>query len=256
MGLRFFFFILAIFLLLPNFFNFSIEANPVYNKRELFDPAMKHLNSLDKILAFADSLATANNIPEQSPQYGILVANIIRERFYHGFSVYNLRENWIAALLHSGLGKNLANPVDPADILQYPYAGCSQQAIVLMKAMHIKNIPYRSLGFPHHYAVELFIQNSWYFFDPDMEPKMQIPERNEDQWQKSPDSLKKYYHFNMAHLNWGLGSSENVQIGVINAEPAPNALLFQQITKVLSKTLWLIPLMFAFCIRIKPPQCN
>jgi hypothetical protein len=68
--------------------------------------------------------------------------------------------------------------------------------------------------------------------------------------------VKKYYQFNIAHLNWGLGSSENIQIGDINAEPAPNALLFQQITKVLSKTLWLIPLMFAFCIGIKPSQCN
>lgn len=237
---------------LPNFIDFSFEKRPLFCNSELYEPGLNSLNSLSKIIEYTDSVADARNVKKNCPEYGVIVSNTIKKRFYHGFSVLGFKENWLASLTQKCLGKNLAKPVEPDEILTFPFAGCSQQVIILMSIMKAKNIPYRSVGFPHHYAVELFLNKAWYFFDPDMEPNMLIDDRLEKNWKRSPDSLKKYYQLSQSQLNWGLGTSSDIQVGAANAAPAPNAKLFQKITFVLSRTLWLLPLLLAFSIKPVP----
>ncbi len=242
--MRFLIFSLSLVLFLLNFVNISIERDPRYNNIELFDSSLSYLNTIQKLTAYADSSAIKKNIKVGSLQYGILISFIIKNRFYHGFSVYNFRQNWIAACTQLLIGKDVASPVNPGDILQYQFAGCSQQAIILMDIMKTKNISYRSIGFPHHYAVELNFDNDWYFFDPDMEPNIKARERAEEKWNQSADSLKKYYALNANHLDWVFGKSRSIEVGKINRDPAPNASMFQSATKILSKTLWIFPLFF------------
>ena len=113
--------------------------------------------------------------------------------------------------------------------------------------MKNKNISYRSVGFPHHYASELLIQGKWYYFDPNMEPSMSDSQRLETNWKGYADSLKKYYdrtHF--ADLDWKFGNNLRVVQGQVNAKVATNARIFQTITHYLSRTLWLVPLILVF----------
>ena len=248
--MRFFVLSLTLLLLLLNFFNFSIKKNPTYNNIELFDSSLLHLTSIDKLIGYTDSIAVKKNVKEGTLQYGILASNIIRKRFYHGFSVYSFRQNWMAAFAQYLIGRDLASPVNSGDILKYPFAGCSQQAIVLMDVMKKKNISYRSVGFPHHYALELKFNKDWYYFDPDMEPKINASERLEDNWNQCADSLKKYYSRSLGLLDWGFGKSQLVKVGKVDADPAPNASIFQYVTKFLSKTLWIFPLFFI----VYPPK--
>lgn len=230
--------------LLPLFLNTSPGNLPVYNNHELFDPSLSRLNTTQKLVDFTDSLANVDHIKIGSLGYGVLVASIIRKRFYHGFSRYTLQANWIAFISQYLFGHGLASPVNSDDILKYPYAGCSQQAIVLMNVMHEKNISYRSVGFPHHYATELCFKSNWYFFDPNMEPDIKSNDRIESKWKRSGDYLKKYYHLNRNKLNWTFGNSFPPIFGKINADPAPHANLFQNITKFLSRILWIFPILF------------
>jgi hypothetical protein len=233
---------LSVLLLLPNFLNITIEKEPGYNRIELFDPSLSRINSVQKLINYADSISE-NKFADTSLQYALIVGNVLRDRFFHGFSTYSFKQNWIAATTQYFLGHDVANPVNADDILLFPYAGCSQQAIVLFEVMKRKGINFRSLGFPHHYATELQFNNSWYYFDPNMEPKMNEEERNVKNWKHSIDSLKKYYHQSPALLNWGFGNSLMVSVGEINAKPAPKADLFQTITKYASRFLWLFPLL-------------
>lgn len=235
--------LLALLFFLPLLFNFSPIKAPVYDKKEIFDTSLLKLNSIQKLLDYSDSLAKNNHIQTGSLSYGLLVSLILRKRFYHGFSFYTLQKNWIAVMAQFFFGKGLASPVDPDEIMKFPYAGCSQQAIVLMKVMKEKNIPYRSVGFPHHYATELQFKNNWYFFDPDMEPQIKENERKQDKWKSSADYLKKYYPGNNTYLNWTFGNSVPVVFGITNADPAPHASVFQVITGFLSKILWIFPLL-------------
>lgn len=228
---------------MPNFFNFSLEPKPGYNKIEIFDPSLSRINSVQKLINYTDSISQ-NKYAHNSLQYAMVISDVIEQRFYHGFSVYSLHKNWIAAVTQRLLGHDVANPVNPEDILKYPYAGCSQQAIVLTAVMKENHVPYRSLGFPHHYTTELKFNNSWYYFDTDMEPDMTIEDRDLKNWKHDGDSLKKFYHKNVAAAEYGFGNSQKAIVGKINASPAPNASLFQTTTQYLSKLLWLFPLIF------------
>jgi hypothetical protein len=242
--MKFIFLLLALVLFLPLLFNISPGERPVYNSKEIFDPSLSKINSLQKLINYSDSSANINHIKIGSLGYGVLVASVLRKRFYHGFSYYTFQNNWIAVASQYFFGRELASLVDPDEILKFPYAGCSQQAIVLMAAMKEKKVPFRSVGFPHHYATELQFKNNWYFFDPNMEPKIKEKERKQVNWKGSADSLKKFYRGDNQYLNWTFGNSVPIVFGVPNADPAPHAEVFQSITKYLSKILWLFPLFF------------
>lgn len=235
---------LSLLLILPNFFNVTLEQKPEYNKVEFFDPLLSKINSVQKLTNYADSISQ-KKYNRSSLQYALVVSNVLENRFYHGFSVYSLRQNWIAAITQYLFGHYVANPVLPEDILKYPYAGCSQQAIVLTHLMKMYQVPYRSLGFPHHYATEMEFNNSWYFFDTNMEPVMTAEDRNLKNWNHNSDSLKKFYHKNIAAINWGFGDGLKAEVGEINAMPARNAYLFQIVTKYLSHLLWIVPFFIA-----------
>lgn len=233
-------------LLLPNFFNINLAETPQYDQKEQFDPGLAYINSTEKLINVSDSIALRNNIPQNSLAYAITVSQILRNRFYHGFSRYPLNQNWIAAVGERFLGYGLASIVNADDILKYSFGGCSQQAIVLAEVMKRKNIPYRSVGFPHHYATELQFDNNWYFFDPNMEPSIPDSARLESNWKCCIDNLKKFYDTTRyKNLDWILGNN-HVTFGNINAAPAPNAKIFHATTKYLSKTLWLFPLIIVF----------
>ena len=242
--MKIFFFSLSILLLLPNFLNVTLEQNPKYNKIEFFDPSLSKINSVQKLMNYSDSISN-KTCKRNSLQYALVISDVLQNRFYHGFSVYSLRQNWIAAVTQYLFGHYVANPVLPEDILKYPYAGCSQQAIVLTEVMKRNQVPYRSLGFPHHYATELEFNNSWYFFDTNMEPVMNAEDRNLKNWNHNSDSLKKFYHKNFAAINWGLGEGLKADVGKIDAAPAPRASLFQIITMYLSRLLWIVPFFIA-----------
>ncbi|HEY8689112.1 MAG TPA: hypothetical protein VIM07_07745 [Chitinophagaceae bacterium] len=239
-------------LLLPNFFNVHLEQTPQYDHKELFDPRLAYINSTEKLIEVSDSIAKQNNIAPNSFAYALMVSQLLRERFYHGFSRYPLNQNWIAATGEYFFGYGLASIVKPDDILKYSFSGCSQQSMVLMEVMKRKNISYRSVGFPHHYATELKFNSNWYFFDPNMEPNIPDSDRLESKWNCCADSLKQYYDTTrFKDLDWKFGKKLIVTFGKENSVNAPNASLFHTTTKYLSKTLWLFPLFIVFTRRKK-----
>lgn len=239
---------LSVLFLLPNFFNVHLEEKPQYDHKELFSPELAYINSTEVLTRVADSIAEKQHIQQGTLQYAKTVSHLIRERFYHGFSQYPLNQNWIAAASQQLFGYGLNCIVLPNDILKYSYGGCSQQSIILREVMKTKNIPYRFVGFPHHYATELLFDKKWYFFDPNMEPRLlSDSDRLESSWNCCAENLKKFYDTSRFHdLDWKFGKNFMVTFGKVNSPAAPNAAIFQTTTKYLSKTLWLFPLLIVF----------
>jgi hypothetical protein len=248
---------LSVLLLAPNFFNVHLADKPQYDQKELFDSRLSYINSTQKLIEVADSIAAKQKISQGSLTYAVMVTKILRKRFYHGFSRYPLNENWIAALGESLCGYGLASIVEPDQILKYSFGGCSQQSIVLMEVMKRKNISYRPIGFPHHFAIELKLKDSWYFFDPNMEPNISDSDRIETRWNYSGDNLKKYYDTTRyTRLDWMFGNNLKVKVGETNAVIAPNIKMFHSATGFLSKTLWIFPLVLIFYRRKKVKYPN
>lgn len=242
---------LSVLLIIPNFIRMDINERPVYNKVERYDPRLSCINSIDKLDKYVEAEAGLKQIPIYSEKYTALLAYIISSRFYHGFSHYTLSENWIAAVGEKVFGNGLASKVDPERIMENSYAACSQQAIVMMEILRRKNITYRKVGFPHHYALEVKISDKWYYFDPNMEPAISLEERLHESWNGSNDKLKKYYTKH-GNVTWEFGSHEEAQFGVTNEIPGGKAKIFQSTTGILSKIVWCIPMIVFFAKRRRP----
>ena len=182
---------LAILLFLPNLFNTDIHTLLSYDKKEKFNSQLAYLNSIEKLERHTDSLALKRNIPVNSFEYTALLESVVKDRFYHGFSHFSLGENWIAAVCGKWVEEGLACKVQPEAIMQHSNAACSQQSIVMMEILRNKNIAYRNVGFPHHYALEVLINNNWNFIDADMEPTITKEQRMMSSWNHQNDKLKK-----------------------------------------------------------------
>ena len=244
---RILFFLLALLLCVP--FLFKKDINPVlaYDQQEKFDSRLAYINSVQKLISHTDSIASAANIQSGTYEYAAVLESVISNRFYHGFSHFTLSENWVAALCGKWLKEDYACKVQPEAILQQPYAACSQQSLVMMAVLRKKGMNYRSVGFPHHYAMEVQAGKEWYFFDANMEPSITKENRSLANWQHQNDYLKKFYdHQHYSNLDYQFGKGQTAIVGSINEEPAKNARLFHAITAVLSAMAWCLPLLLMF----------
>ena len=239
--------LLSALLLIPNFFNKDINEVLAYDHREQYDPSLNYINSVDKLEQHIDSTIAADHVRPGTVDYVVHIAAAVRYRFYHGFSHFTLRENWIAAVAEKLIGYGLASKVKTEDIMQHPYAACSQQAMVMMEILRRKHLDYRSVGFPHHFALEVNIGGNWYYFDPNMEPNIGNEQRLESYWGAKADNLKQYYDtVRFKDLDWKFGKNLEVTHGSVNQRYAQNAKLFQSVTGVASKILWIFPLLLLF----------
>ncbi|MFZ1527170.1 MAG: hypothetical protein WAT19_00330 [Ferruginibacter sp.] len=241
--------LLSALLLLPNFINRDINKQFAYDHIEKFNPSLLRIQTAEEMEAYTDSLAFTKGINVSSPEYFVLLENNIAERFYHSYSHYTLKENWLAAVTEKFSAIALASKVRPAEIFKQPVAACSQQAIAMMQIAKNKAVGYRKVGFPHHYALELYIKGNWYFFDPSKEPNVPLQARLHQNWALNANNLKPYYNnekYSDIDLALGIGSSQPILLGNENADPAPRAVLLQDVTALLSKTLWILPLLLLF----------
>ncbi|MCP9752905.1 hypothetical protein [Ferruginibacter sp. HRS2-29] len=242
--------LLSALLMAPNFIDVNINKKNEYNHKEEFSPQLDYIKSLDQLEQHTDSIATAQHIGQSSADYFILLETIIAERFYHGFSHYRLKHNWIAAVSERLIGYGLACKVNPEDILQSKAGACSQQAAVMMAIAKRKHVDYRSVGFPHHYAMEVNVNGCWYFLDPNMEPLISKEQRMEESWHGRSDELKQFYDADQhGNMDYAFGTGLQPNYGSVNANPAPRLKIFHSITWLLSRTIWCLPLMLAFAKR-------
>ena len=242
--------VLSAFLLLPFFLDKDIhEQQALYNGKEKFSPQLSFLNTIHKLEKFTDAAAADKKIAVGSVAYTELLENIVSHRFFHGFSHKTLQQDWITSLTDKIAGTHYSCLVLPEEIMQHPHAACSQQAIVMMEILKRKNINYREIGFPHHFAMEASINGGWYYLDANMEPNIKGSQRLHQNWYGQADSLKKYYNPDIhPDLSYGFGVGLMAEVNKTNEEQAPNLKSLQAATGILSKLAWLFPvvLLFAF----------
>jgi hypothetical protein len=235
---------LSAILVLPNFVDMDIQADKAaYNGKEKFSPQLSFINSVDKLEKFVDAAARDKKIPVGSVAYLELLENTVSHRFYHGFSHKTLRQDWITAVSDRIAGTDYSCLVLPEEILQHPEAACSQQAIVMMEVLKRKNINYREIGFPHHFAMEASVNGGWYYLDANMEPDIRGTQRLHQDWHGHADSLKKYYNASIhPNLDAGFGTGLMAEVNKTNEEQAPNLKKLQTGTGILSRICWMFPL--------------
>jgi hypothetical protein len=221
---------------------------PVYNDGSEFDPELAHLDDMNKLQAYCDSIYNADfkDAVNDPSIYPSVVGNIVRKRFFHGYSYYSLTNNYVARIVSKLSNEGFGAIVVPDDILKFPYGACSQQSIVLMELVKNKGYKTRKVGFWNdkiggHFCCEIFYNDQWHFFDPDLEPNQKLLASHNIPGIQLLSNNKQlldaaYKHINPVTVN---GLFPNYKIGNENEFPAPRAIIFQHLTKFLSYTLWI-----------------
>ncbi|MBS1509444.1 MAG: hypothetical protein JST86_01285 [Bacteroidetes bacterium] len=236
----------SLLLLIPNFIHRNItEAPPPAVIHEKYDPSLGRLQSLRSLETYTDSLALLKKIIPGTLDYAILAKEVVAQRFYHRYATKDLSSNWIAAVSEKLTGLCLSTSFTADDILKKPYGYCVQVNTVLIELLKLKHYDYKIVAFPHHFAVMSKINDNWYFFDPDQEPEITAKNRSNPLWIQSIDSINKSYKKDPVELAGRFGSPVKYSLSSLNAPIAPNAKLFQSVTNILSKTVFLLPILWA-----------
>lgn len=232
---------------------------PTYNLVEEFDPSLQRLNNIEKLTAYVDSVYAdktyTNKDVEFETDYPLVATQVVRKRFFHGYSLYGFGNNHVAMLASKASIGGLSAIVLPNDILKFPYAACSQQSIVLMNVLQQKGFRTRKVGFlgklGGHFCFEVLYNGAWHFVDPNMEPDMAVLDAYNqpgiDFLSGHPDILLRAYKQYPREKVLDLFTSYTY--GKVNAPAAPNAFIFQKVTKFLSYTIWTFFLVLFILVR-------
>lgn len=234
---------------------------PQYDMKEEYDASLQRLDNIEKLTDYCDSLY-AEQVYAGDPirfesGFPEVAASVVRKRFYHGYSLYGFGNNPMAMFASKVSIEGLSAIVLPNDILKFPYAACSQQSIVLMKVLQQKGFKTRKVGFlgklGGHFCFEVFYNGAWHFYDPNMEPDVEVLKAYNQPGiaflSSRPDVLKKAY--NQYPEEKVMDLFTNFSYGKVNAPAAPKAFLFQRVTQFLSYTIWTFFLLAFIFVRKK-----
>ena len=230
-----------------------------YGGEEHFNESLTAINSVKEFSSYIDSVASRqliineNNELIDSAKYVVLTDSLMKERFYHGYSHYSLADDYTAYLVGKYIWSDLSALVIPNDILNHPYAACSQQAIVFQELLKLKNYKVRKVVFSSsisgHFCTEVKYNESNHFFDTNLEANWDsitnIPSTKE---LVSDEALvaQVYAHLPKTTLKVFL---ENPPIyGEWNAYPAKNMSWIHFMTSIISNIGFLIVGFFALTI--------
>jgi hypothetical protein len=198
-----------------------------------------------KLEAYCDSLYTANLTSRTFPG---IVSEVIRKKFYAGYSYYDLSTNPVGKIFAPVLKKGLSAIVVADDIVKYPSAACSQQSIVGMKLFRDKGYDVRkvvmfdTVSRIGHFTFEVYYDNDWHFFDTNQEPDADVLKKYNRPsiafLKAHPEIIAAAYHNRDAQLFQRLILTSYV--GQINRNPAPNAYLYQIITRYMTHFGWAV----------------
>lgn len=223
-------FVSAGILVLPNFSR-NTQATEVETKwvtvKESFDPSLfQKVQSVDDLIGYVNENCQSD---PHSLQYVNFLDSTIRRRFFHSYSHYSFDDNWIAALSGQMVWDHLSAVVVPDDILKFPQAACSQQSIVFMEACKKLGLDFRRVGFDHHYALEVKVDGSWYFFDPNQE-LTSAGRTSLNNLISQQELYSRYKHrFDRNTFDYVFA---HPTYGPVNEKPAPNAALFHQFSSI------------------------
>lgn len=222
---------------------------------EEFNPALIRLRNITQLLQYCDSLYGNHSIARtDSLAYANIISHSLRQRFYHGLSTYSFNDNWVLYALQWVHPHSLA-VVYENDILHYPQALCSQQAIVGMMALKQKGYTFRKVGFKSksgkygHFTYEIKLRDGWHFYDLDKEPNealLNAAQRPSIASLAQNDTVRR-----AAYAKNGSGVSDDLipyytTAFTPNAFPARNMLLFQRLCRFGSYTLWVFLALFYY----------
>ena len=222
----------------------SVAFEEKVTVKEAYDPSLLRLQSLDDLdnevrrrlkYNLSDTSKIVNTIDD-----------ILRSRFYHTYSEYSMRDNWVAYLCSKTLFWGIKHPVIPDDIMKYPMAACSQQGLVFQSMLERYKVRYATINMSGttesvggHYAVSAFYNADWHFFDSNIEPKKIKGNPSVEKLIQSNTLVSMYPPHVRQWLEQKVAQNLITRTDV-NHKRGERMYAFQYVTNILSAWLWLV----------------
>lgn len=221
---------------------------------ELFDKNLEFLDSQDKLKKYFQEQIQERKFSDM--EVVILADDLLRQRFKHGDTVVDPKDNWLLYIfnyLSGNWGNSLyTSALNPDVILKSSYAICNQQAIIFQGLMQSMGFEYLSINFNvpssktdfGHFASGVKIENNWYFVDTDIEPSYDRSDATVIPKLLSGDVEL----FNTLYPVWGVPEipSGSIYSSSLNEFPAKRGKFLQDFTYLSSNYAWIIWLIFYF----------
>ncbi|MCW1402035.1 hypothetical protein OKA06_06750 [Novosphingobium sp. MW5] len=218
---------------------------------EAFDASLAPLDSIDKVVAA--SRAKVRKPDELEAVYQL--EQLLRYRFYHGYSRYGIHENWLAWLSAKVLNPDFNAIVDPDEIVRHGSAACSQQAIVVQAALARLGVTYATVEVPEHFMTAAWIGGQWYMVDPwGPNPRNRTRLFRLEELM-TVDGRKRLFPEAQSSAKWDRLRFAVPKLVKVDQFPAARALAFHRVTGWISHWLWL-PLLSLVLARLalrRPP---
>lgn len=214
--------------------------------REAYDPAMGHLRSVAEVIAAARASAAS---PAPRDQVHAL-EQVVRYRFYHGYSRLGFHENWMAWAAARLVHPHLDALVDPQAILAHQAAGCSQQGIIVQAALRDMGLTYATVETPAHFLSAAWLDGEWLIVDPWGPVERDRSRLHSLESLMTEEGRRLFFLTEAERRKWQGLRFQPPRLVKVNSFAAPNALLFHRVTAWASHWLWLP--MLALALLLKP----
>jgi len=247
--------VVGITLLLPTFSSLLVslnESNTQLPITEIVDEEYTpDIASINSIHEFESQIR--NEIDERNLSgidVPILVDDYVRQKFYHRYAQMSWYNNWTLSLVDWVFPQyEVMGYMRPEEIVRFDYGICNQQAIVFQTVLMNLGFEYGSIRFSSpdfgHFTSAVKVDNEWYYFDSNLEPR--YDRGNSAIFQRiisgDTDVLTNIYGDRFEGF-----SSEMVEFGNINEFPASRGVLVQDLTGWFSWYGWTVFLFPGFVV--------
>lgn len=206
-------------------------------------PFAGDIRSIEEALGNLDRFRNIKNQNRRMDE-ALAIERLVRSKFYHGYSHYTFCENWMANLSGRFVWNHLSAKIDPEEILDHPFAGCSQQGLVIQELLKRRGFEYATVGVPPdrfgHFASAVKVEGDWYYIDS-WGPMARGQERLIPLSQVLHGQLLEHDFVGEVGQKFRTALEQRTAyVRSVNSFPAPRGLLFHKVTLWCSYWLWLI----------------
>lgn len=213
----------------------ATRHEPFATPGEKFNPRIAGVATIDEVL----KLVEARQLGQSRYDRVYALEQVLRDRFYHGYSRYSFNENWAVWLAARLIDADLDAKVSPDQILRHPWAACSQQAIVVQAALERMGIPYATIEQPAHFSTAAWIDGEWLVVDPHGPRERDRSRLFPFEKYATSRGRMEYWKGKEAPLLDMMYRREPPRLVKFNQFPAQRALRFHRAAQWISDWLWL-----------------
>ena len=225
------------------------------SSNEIYDEDFETINNLEDLRSLIKS--EIDNRSYEGIDIPIFIDDIVRRKYFHQTAYLAANTNWVLRIFDLLFpSKEFLTAMDPKHLIKKNHGICNQQAIMFQELIKDYEFQFASIGFDikipdqgnfGHFVSAVKIQEDWFYFDSNLEPKYnrRDPSIFTRVLEADKDILKQLY----PNYDFSLVTKDMIIFRDLNTFPAKRGVMFQKITQFFSNFSWIFLILIALILR-------